>query len=87
MGKGSGAWDRGDRLQVLGSLHARFERLFSGAELKRVVHEEAVKREVLSLLEAVCGVVDASRADNSTTLFQFLRAPLHECTNILGASA
>ena len=70
--------------QVLKSIHERFHRVLTLNDLKKVMHETQVKNEVISLLESMCGVTEATRVDNVNLLFQFLQPALIECVNILG---
>ncbi|KAK2170788.1 hypothetical protein NP493_1142g00027 [Ridgeia piscesae] len=68
---------------VLKSVHERFHRVLTLNDLKKVMHETQVKNEVISLLESMCGVTEATRVDNVNLLFQFLQPALVECVNIL----
>ena len=72
--------------QVLTSVHERFQRVLTLPNLKKVMHEASVKNEVISLLESLCGVTEATRINNVSLLFQFLQPALIECVNILGKS-
>ncbi len=48
------------------------------------MHEESVKREVLDVLESLCGVADASMVDTVSLVFDFLHPLLRDCVALLG---
>ena len=70
--------------QVLQSIQERFKTVLSQPDLKKILHEDRVKSEVICLLEALCGVAEATRTDNVTMLAQFMHPALVECVNIMG---
>ena len=56
----------------------------SSHELKSNYHNDAVRSEVVSLLETVCGMAEGTRITTVNILFRFLQPALAECINLLG---
>lgn len=70
--------------QVLQSLHGRFQSVVQQPDIKKHIHEESVKTEVISLLESLCGVAEATMVNTVKLIFQFLHPLLQDCVTLLG---
>ena len=71
-------------IQVLQSLHDRFKNVVCMEGFKKRCHDEEIRNEILSLLESLCGVAEATRVDNVALLFNFLHPILTESIRLLG---
>ena len=71
-------------MQVLHSLEGRLRTVLSQPDLRRALHAEPLKAEVLCLLDCMCGVTEATRVDNVQMLFDFLHPVLVEAVRLLG---
>ncbi|ELU09303.1 hypothetical protein CAPTEDRAFT_151878 [Capitella teleta] len=68
---------------VLQSLEQRLQVVMSQPDLRRSLHSEASKAEVLCLLDCLCGVTEASRMDNIQLLFNFMHPMMQHCVKLL----
>lgn len=71
-------------LQVLGSVQRRFEMAVSRPDLKQVMASENVKRDILLVLECLCGVAEATRANSAAVAFEFIHILLSKCAPLIG---
>ena len=74
-------------LQILDSLNQRMVAIMSSSNLKTNCHKEDFRLEVISLLDALCGVAEATRVDCVQLLFNFIYPQIVRCTTLLGKLA
>lgn len=70
-------------LQVLHPLQQRFLNLINQENFAQISQEEAVKREIIATLEALCGIAEATQIDNVSSLFSFLMDFLSSCIGLM----
>lgn len=70
-------------LQVLHPLQQRFLNLINQENFAQISQEEAVKREIVATLEALCGIAEATQIDNVASLFSFLMDFLSSCIGLM----
>jgi len=70
-------------LQVLRPLRQRFLDLVNRDDFAQISQQEAVRREVVATLEALCGIAEATQVDNVAALFSFLVDFLSGCIGLM----
>lgn len=73
--------------QVLHPLQQRFLNLINQENFAQISQEEAVKREIVATLEALCGIAEATQIDNVASLFSFLMDFLSSCIGLMEVGA
>lgn len=73
--------------QVLHPLQQRFLNLINQDNFAQISQEEAVKREIVATLEALCGIAEATQIDNVASLFSFLMDFLSSCIGLMEVGA
>ncbi|KAM7380116.1 hypothetical protein PAMP_003431 [Pampus punctatissimus] len=68
---------------VLHPLQQRFLNLINQENFAQISQEEAVKREIVATLEALCGIAEATQIDNVASLFSFLMDFLSSCIGLM----
>lgn len=74
-------------VQVLHPLQQRFLNLINQENFAQISQEEAVKREIVATLEALCGIAEATQIDNVASLFSFLMDFLSSCIGLMEVRA
>ncbi|XP_077584626.1 exportin-4 [Stigmatopora nigra] len=69
--------------EVLHPLQQRFLNLINQENFAQMSQEEAVKREIVATLEALCGIAEATQIDNVASLFSFLMDFLSSCIGLM----
>ncbi|KAM4608329.1 LOW QUALITY PROTEIN: exportin-4 [Polymixia lowei] len=69
--------------EVLHPLQQRFLNLINQENFAQISQEEAVKREIVATLEALCGIAEATQIDNVASLFSFLMDFLSSCIGLM----
>uniref|UniRef100_A0AAY4DSA5 Exportin-4 n=1 Tax=Denticeps clupeoides TaxID=299321 RepID=A0AAY4DSA5_9TELE len=69
--------------EVLHPLQQRFLNLINQENFAQICQEEAVKREIVATLEALCGIAEATQIDNVASLFSFLMDFLSSCIGLM----
>ncbi|XP_062390462.1 exportin-4 isoform X1 [Sardina pilchardus] len=69
--------------EVLHPLQQRFLNLINQENFAQICQEEAVKREIVATLEALCGIAEATQIDNVASLFSFLVDFLSSCIGLM----
>ncbi|XP_077436841.1 exportin-4 isoform X2 [Vanacampus margaritifer] len=69
--------------EVLQPLQQRFLNLINQENFAQISQEEAVKREIVATLEALCGIAEATQIDNVASLFSFLMDFLSSCIGLM----
>uniref|UniRef100_A0A4W6FT53 Exportin-4 n=1 Tax=Lates calcarifer TaxID=8187 RepID=A0A4W6FT53_LATCA len=72
---------------VLHPLQQRFLNLINQENFAQISQEEAVKREIVATLEALCGIAEATQIDNVASLFSFLMDFLSSCIGLMEVRA
>ena len=65
-------------------MNERLQMLGNEEQLRKTFREEAVKLEVLGLLEAICGIAEATRLNTVEFLFSFILPPLNQGALLIG---
>ena len=73
-----------DCFQVLQSLYERYRKVINRPDFRQIYQNEPVKHDIVSMLESLCGIGEASTVENVSVLYQFLHPALTECVNLLG---
>lgn len=69
--------------EVLHPLQQRFLSLINQENFPQISQDEAVKREIVATLEALCGIAEATQIDNVASLFSFLMDFLSSCIGLM----
>ncbi|XP_056292656.1 exportin-4-like isoform X1 [Pseudoliparis swirei] len=69
--------------EVLRPLRQRFLDLVNRDDFAQISQQEAVRREVVATLEALCGIAEATQVDNVAALFSFLVDFLSGCIGLM----
>lgn len=72
---------------MLHPLQQRFLNLINQENFAQISQEEAVKREIVATLEALCGIAEATQIDNVASLFSFLMDFLSSCIGLMEVGA
>ena len=80
----SDQWHFSSLPQVLESMQSRLKTVLAHPDLKKHLHEAAIKGEMMCLLECLCGVAEATTIASVALLFSYLHPALQHCVQILG---